>query len=172
MTCIVGIANGDNVWIGGDRSSSDGNTILSLSRPKVARCGDYLIGYAGSLGIGQLAQMIELPPAVKNIEKVLRTTFIKSLKTAIEEFGNASHLEDNSTEFLIGVKGRLFEISSDDWQVGEYEYSAIGSGNNIALGSLHTTQNWKDQERRIKFALDAAITLSPSCQGPIDIFKI
>jgi ATP-dependent protease HslVU (ClpYQ) peptidase subunit len=172
MTCIVGIANGDNVWIGGDRSSSDGNTILSLSRPKVTRCGDYLIGYAGSLGIGQLAQMIELPPAVKNIEKVLRTTFIKSLKTAIEEFGNASHLEDNSTEFLIGVKGRLFEISSDDWQVGEYEYSAIGSGNNIALGSLHTTQNWKDQERRIKFALDAAITLSPSCQGPIDIFKI
>lgn len=172
MTCIVGIADGDNVWIGGDRASSDGNTILSLSRPKVARHGEYLIGYAGSLGIGQLAQMIDIPPAVRNIEKVLRTTFVKSLKSAIEEFGNASHLEDNSTDFLVGVKGRLFEISSDDWQVGEYAYSAIGSGNNIALGSLHTTQNWKDNHKRIHVALDAAITLSPSCQGPIDILKI
>ena len=173
MTCIVGIAKDDVVYIGGERASSDGNTLITLTRPKVQRCGDYLIGYAGSQGIGQLAQMIDLPPGnSKNIEKVLRTTFIKSLKSAIEEYGNASTVDDNSTDWLIGVQGRLFEISSEDWQVGEYSYSSIGSGNNIALGSLHTTQNWKDQEKRIHVALDAAITLSPTCQGPMDILKL
>lgn len=172
MTCIVGIAKDDVVYIGGERAASDGSTLLSLNRPKVKRCGDYLIGFAGSLGIGELAHFIDLPPIGKNIEKTLRTSFVKSLKIAIEEYGNASHLEDNSTDWLIGVNGRLFEISSEDWSVCEFAESSIGSGNNIALGSLYTTRNWSDQERRIKVALSAAVEISPSCSGPIDIYNI
>ena len=172
MTCIVGIAKDDVVYIGGDRAASDGHTVLSLTRPKVKRCGDYLIGFAGSLGIGELAHYIDLPPIGKNIEKTLRTTFIKSLKSAIEEFGNASHTDDNVTDWLIGVQGRLFEISSEDWSVCEFSESAIGSGNNIALGSLHTTRTWKDQEKRIRYSLQAAVDISPSCSGPIDILSI
>lgn len=172
MTCILGIADGTNVWIGGDRACSDGSTVLSLHRPKIARVGEYIIGFAGSLGIGQLAHMVDVPASPKNLEKALRTTFIKSLKSAIEEYGNANANEDNSTDWLIGTQGRLFEISSDDWQVSEYEYSAIGSGANIALGSLHTSRTWKDNHKRVSVALDAAITLSPTCQGPMDILKI
>ena len=172
MTCIVGIAKDDVVYIGGDRAASDGHTVLSLTRPKVKQCGDYLIGFAGSLGIGELAHYIDLPPIGKNIEKTLRTIFIKSLKSAIEEFGNASHTDDNVTDWLIGVQGRLFEISSEDWSVCEFSESAIGSGNNIALGSLHTTRTWKDQEKRIRYSLQAAVDISPSCSGPIDILSI
>ena len=172
MTCIVGIAKDGIVYIGGERAASDGNTLLPLTRPKVKQCGDYLIGFSGSLGIGELAHFIDLPPATKNIEKVLRTSFVKSLKSAIEEYGNASHLEDNSTDWLIGVNGRLFEISSEDWAVCEFAESSIGSGNNIALGSLYTTRNWQDQEKRIKVSLQAAVEISPSCSGPIDIYSI
>ena len=172
MTCIVGIAHEGIVYIGGERAASDGNIVLPLNRPKVKRCGDYLIGFAGSLGIGELAHYIDMPPMGKNIEKTLRTSFVKALKTAVEEYGNASHLEDNATDWLIGVQGRLFEISSQDWGVCEFKESSIGSGNAIALGSLHTTKNWKDQEKRIKYALDAAVEISPSCLGPIDIYTI
>ena len=172
MTCIVGISDGSNVYIGGDRGSSDGTSILPLTRPKVKRCGDYLIGYAGSQGIGELAHFIKLPEATRDIEKTLRTTFVSSLKSAIEEYGNASHLEDNSTDWLVGVNGKLFEISSEDWHIAEFSYSAIGSGSPIALGSLHTSQNWKDQEKRIRFALQAAVDISPSCLNPIDIYKV
>ncbi len=172
MTCIVGIAKDDVVYIGGERAASDGATLLPLNRPKVKRCGEYLIGFAGSLGIGELAHFIDLPPIGKNIEKTLRTSFVKSLKDAIELYGNASHLDDNSTDWLVGVNGRLFEISSEDWSVCEFGESAIGSGNNIALGSLYTTRNWNDQERRIKVSLQAAVEISPSCSGPIDIYSI
>ena len=35
MTCIVGISDGSNVYIGGERGSSDGTSILPLTRPKV-----------------------------------------------------------------------------------------------------------------------------------------
>jgi len=172
VTCIVGIAKDGVVYIGGDRAASDGNIVLPLTLPKVKRCGEYLIGFAGSMGIGQLAHYIDMPPIGKNIEKTLRTSFVKSLKTAVEEYGNASHLEDNSTDWLVGVNGRLFEISSQDWGVCEFAESSIGSGNSIALGSLHTTQNWKDQEKRIRYSLQAALDISPSCSGPIDIYTI
>lgn len=172
MTCIVGISDGSNVYIGGDRGSSDGHSILPLTRPKVKRCGDYLIGYAGSQGIGELAHFINMPPITKDIHKTLRTTFISTLKTAIEEYGNASHLEDNSTDWLVGVNGKLFEISSEDWHISEFEYSAIGSGGNIALGSLHTSRKWQDNEKRIRHALQAAVDISPTCIGPIDIYTI
>ena len=172
MTCIVGIAHEGVVYIGGDRAASDGNIVLPLTLPKVKQCGEYLIGFAGSMGIGQLAHYIDMPPIGKNIEKTLRTSFVKSLKNAVEEYGNASHLEDNSTDWLIGVNGRLFEISSQDWGICEFAESSIGSGNNIALGSLHTSRNWKDQEKRIRYALDAAVEISPSCLGPIDIYSI
>ena len=172
MTVIVGIARDGIVYMGGDRSASDGNIVLPLNRPKVKQCGEYLIGFAGSMGIGEIAHYIDMPPIGKNIEKTLRTSFVKGLKNAIEEYGNASHLEDNSTDWLIGIHGRLFEISSQDWGVCEFIESSIGSGNSIALGSLHTSKNWKDQEKRIKYSLDAAVEISPSCSGPIDILSI
>lgn len=172
MTCIVGIAKDGIVYMGGDRASSDGGVILPLSRPKIKRCGEYLIGFAGSLGVGELSHFIDLPPVGKNVEKTLRTSFVKSLNIAIEEYGNASRIEDNSTDWIIGVQGRLFEVSSQDWSVSEFAETSIGSGNHIALGSLHTTRSWKDQEKRIKCSLDAAVDISPSCLGPIDIYKI
>ena len=172
MTCIVGISHNGNVYIGGDRGSSDGTSILPLTRPKVKRCGDYLIGYAGSQGIVELPHFIKLPETTKDIEKTLRTTFVSSLKDAIEQYGNASHLEDNSTDWLVGVNGKLFEISSEDWHIAEFEYSAIGTGGPIALGSLHTSQNWKDNEKRIRYALQAAVDISPTCLGSIDIYYI
>ena len=172
MTCIVGIAKDGVVYMGGDRGASDDNVILSMSRPKIVQINNYLIGYAGSQGIGQLAHMIDLPPIGKNIEKTLRTTFVKTLKAAIEEYGNASNVDDNATDWLIGVDGKLFEISSVDWQVTEFEYTAIGTGGPIALGSLHTSQTWKDNQKRIRYALQAAVDTSPSCSGPIDILHI
>lgn len=172
VTCIVGIARDGVVYMGGDRGASDDNVILSMSRPKVVQINNYLIGYAGSQGIGQLAHMIDLPPVGKNIEKTLRTTFVKSLKAAIEEYGNASNVDDNATDWLVGIEGRLFEISSVDWQVCEFSESAIGSGGPIALGSLHTSQTWKDQEKRIRYSLQAAVDISTTCSGPIDILHI
>ena len=174
MTCIVGIAKDGVVYMGGDRGASDDSAILSLTRPKIAKINNYLIGYAGSQGIGQLAHMIDLPPITSNkgIEKTLRTLFVKALKSAIEEYGNSSHTDDNSTDWLVGVNGKLFEISSVDWQVSEYDESSIGSGSYIALGSLHTSRSWKDQEKRIRYSLQAAVDISTTCSGPIDIYKI
>ena len=55
----------------------------------------------------------------------------------------------------------------------ELSESSIGSGNNIALGSLHTTRGFDiDPSERISMALDAAITISTTCIGPVDIISL
>ena len=173
MTCIVGIASEGIVYIGGDRGVSDDSTISSMCRPKVSTRGGWAYGFAGSLGTGQLIEFIELPKVLKNDDPyfLIKTTVVEELKKAYD--ANGRDMEDNSTDWLIGCKGRLFEVSSGDWGVLEIEESAIGSGGTIALGSLHTTKQYEVATPiyRINSALQAAIDLSPTCLGPFDIVQ-
>ena len=172
MTVLVGIANGANVYIGADRGASDENTIVSMSRPKVHIKDGWVFGYAGSIGTGQLLEFIKFPdPSTDDVFKLVRINIVSNLKTLIEKSGKAD--EEQSAEFLIGANGRLFEFSTSDWGVTEVYETAGGSGNQIALGSLYTSLiTTTDIEERIEFALNAAITYSPSCQGPYDILFV
>ena len=61
MTCIVGIAKDGMVYIGGERGASDGSSIVSLDTPKIYIRGEWIFGYAGSMGIGQIMQIIDIP---------------------------------------------------------------------------------------------------------------
>lgn len=174
MTCIVGIAKDGVVYMGGDRGASDDHTIVSLSQPKVNVKGDWIYGYAGSLGNGQLFDLIDLPAVADDEDpfKIIRIDIVEELKSVIESHG--SDKEGDATDFLIGCKGRLFEMSTEDWGVVEVSEVSIGSGGNYALGSLHTTSQFEvaSPYYRIEQALNAAITYSPTCQGPIDILYI
>lgn len=166
MTCIVGITDGDMVYIGGDRAASDGDSIVSIKNPKVYSSNDWVYGYAGTIGIGQLLSYIPLPNEVDNIFTYIRFTIVEELKKAIDSFTNPP--TEHDTSWLIGKNGRLFELSSQDWGVCEIDQTAIGSGSQYAFGSLYTSID-KDPVDRIGLALGAAITYSPMCQGPIDI---
>lgn len=173
VTCIVGIADGESVYIGSDRGASDDVTIISLAQPKVKIKGQWIYGYSGSLGNGQLFDLLDLPPVGEDEDpfKILRLDIVEDLKSIIESHG--SDKEDNATDFLIGCKGRLFELSTIDWGVVEVTEVAIGSGGSFALGSLHTTYTYNIPiVERMELSLNAAITYSPTCQGPIDILYL
>jgi len=171
MTVIVGVSDKDTVYIGGDRGVSDSDSILSMSRPKITKRDGWVFGYAGTLGTGQLIEFINLPKVNKtdDIYKLLRMNIVQQLKLLYETHGRDT--DDNGTDWLIGYGNRLFELSSGDWGVLEVEYSAIGSGSTLALGSLYTSQSWKDQKRRVHQSLESAIFFSPTCKHPIDIYN-
>jgi hypothetical protein len=99
----------------------------------------------------------------------MRIQFCGSLQKAAEEFKIDISNDENGADLLVGVAGRLFEISTMDWSVGEYHTIATGSGFPYAMGSLHTSRFTDDPGWRIKEAVSAAIKYSPSCVGPIDI---
>lgn len=174
MTCIVGIAKEGNVYIGGERAASDNDVILSTCRPKVGVKGDWAYGFAGSYGTGQLIELVNLPKVLKNDDPyhLLRFVIVEELKKVYDTYGR--DLEDNAADWIIGCKGRLFELSSGDWGVIEINESSIGSGNAFALGSLHTTKQFEVASPiyRIEQALNAAIDLSPTCIGPVDIITL
>jgi ATP-dependent protease HslVU (ClpYQ) peptidase subunit len=175
MTCIVGISDNGKVYIGGDRGASDGSSIVSLSTPKVYIRDEWIFGYAGSMGIGQIMQIIDIPILKPDDDPflVLRMDMVDAFKSMLEHNGISIN-EDNDTDILIGCRGRLFEFSPADWSVAEVKETAVGSGGNFALGSLYTNSLYIDITPidRIEQALTAAITYSPTCQGSIDILYI
>lgn len=166
MTCIVGLTHEGYVYMGGDRGASDGDSIISMKNPKVESKGNWVYGYAGTIGIGQLLSFIDLPAEVENPFAYIRLELVELLKDSIETFTNPT--TEHDTSWLIGYKDRLFELSAADWGVLELDYTSIGSGSQYALGSLYTSID-EDPIYRIGLSLGAAIQYSPTCQAPIDV---
>ena len=170
MTCIVGISDGTHVYIGGDRGISDNETILSMSRPKIGVRGDWIYGYAGDLGIGQSIEVIDLPIVEDNDDPYMLIVN-ELIYTLHERIDRLISNDGPQADFLIGCKGRLFELNTEAWGVAEVQETSIGSGSQFSLGSLYSTIG-KDPIDRIGLSLGAAITYSTSCQGPIDILSL
>jgi ATP-dependent protease HslVU (ClpYQ) peptidase subunit len=170
MTCVVGVAHEGIVYIGGERAASDGGSIVSMCRPKVIHRGEWLIGYSNSVGVGQLMEFIKLPTITKDPYIHIRMDMVEALKKSHDIYGKEH--DENYSDFLIGAQGRLFEFSTQDWSVIEIQESAVGSGSDFALGSLHTSKHYKDQHKRLRMALEAAIEYSTGCKGPIDILSL
>lgn len=170
MTCIVGITNGAEIILGGDRGASDDSSIISMAQPKVYTRDEWIYGYAGTIGIGQLMNYITLPPPDGDIQRLIRLEIVEALKDSIDSFGREP--DNHDTSWLIGSQGRLFELSSQDWGVVEVYESSIGTGNEICLGSLYTSIHNPDNKERVRIAMNAAITYSPTCQAPIDIISL
>ena len=167
MTVIAGIASEGTVYMSGDRGASDGDSILSMATPKICKVNDWLIGYAGSGGLGQILKHLECwTRHPKNAERFLRNDFVEEYKTAREKIGGK---DEEEASILLGYKGILYEMETSDYGVYTFAYTAIGSGGPIALGSLHSTENTAFlPQMRVEKAVEAAIAHSPSCLGPID----
>lgn len=180
MTCIVAIAKEGKVWMGADSGGSDEevDVIMPYIMPKVFIRNNYIIGYSGSFRFGKLLQYIfDLPPVPNSIntseklDEFMNKVVMQSLKKQAKEL----ELEKEEMDFdaLIGVKGHIFEVSSD-WCALESSlpYNVSGSGHKFALGSLYTTEVWKDPQKRINVALSAAAEYAMSVAPPFNILSI
>ena len=188
MTCIVALIDGGKVYLGGDSAASEKDTGLIVQRtdPKVFKVGQYGIGYTDSFRMGQILQYSWKPPVYtptknnSNLDKFMRTKFVDSIKEAFQEsgygkFGSGTDEGDEGGVFLIAVAGtgRIFTMESD-FHIGEcdIEYMAEGSGQQVALGSLHSTSNIKTPRKRVRMALEASAKFIMTVRGPFTIIEI
>ena len=176
MTCIVGVKTSNGIWIGGDSAVSTDNLVQTLADPKVWMKGQFIMGFAGSLRVGQIVKYkMKIPPInSRKPTEYMVTGFIDAMRKCLKSAGAAQEdkkLEEQENQFLIGYKGRLFEID-EAYGVCEIngEYIAIGCGTEYALGSLHTTKGQKP-EKRIKAALDAASYFCEGVRPPFHVVK-
>jgi hypothetical protein len=177
MTCIAGLVDNGVVYIGGDSAGIGGSLLSVRADQKVFQNGEFIFGFTTSFRMGQLLRYSLNPPKnYENIDinKFMVTKFIESVRKCLKDGGYA--YKDNEVEsggtFLVGYKGRLFKIDSD-YQVGEalIGFDACGCGEDIALGSLYSTQEQPPKERILK-ALEAAERFNAGVRRPFNIVEI
>lgn len=172
MTCIVGLQHDGKVTIGGDSAGVAGYSITVRADTKVFTVGPYLMGFTTSFRMGQLLHHTFKPkPPKGNLDRFMVAEFIPGIMDCLETGGWLS-TENGRREggtFLVGVHGRLFSVH-DDFQVGSPVdgYESVGCGDEIALGSLHSTTG-KPPRARVKAALTAAAHHSAGVTPPFVI---
>ncbi|KKR46661.1 MAG: hypothetical protein UT82_C0009G0025 [Parcubacteria group bacterium GW2011_GWB1_40_14] len=181
MTCIIALTDRTTVWIGGDSAGVAGLNLEIRDDSKVFRREDknkniWAFGFTTSFRMGQLIRYdLELPELTaedeQNIHRFMVKKFIPALRKCLAAGGWQSKKEDRevSGKFLIGLRGNIFTIDSD-YQVAipHNAFTAVGAGENIALGALFVSGD-KLPEERILNALEAAETFSTVVRKPFNI---
>lgn len=183
MTCIVGIEQEGVVYLGADSASGGNGTVEVRRDRKVFRTpadtGEFIIGFTSSWRMGHLLRWsLKIPPwkpeAGQDLHEYMCTDFTNAVRLAFKLAGFAWKKDEHEMggSFLVGFWGKLFEVDTE-YGVGEFEkgYTALGSGHNYALGSLHTTERIGTMEpsRRIGDALSAASEFSQVVRPPFHV---
>jgi ATP-dependent protease HslVU (ClpYQ) peptidase subunit len=171
MTCIVGLVQKKNVYIGGDSASVAGWTSRVTRLPKVFRRGPFLIGYTTSFRMGQLLQHALVVPTQgdeKDDMRFMVTKFVECVRLLLKERG-AAKAEANTEsggQFLVGYRGRMYSVQQD-FQVNEMNdgFDAVGSGAEYALGALAATRG-KAPVARLKSALEVSAHFNMAVSAP------
>lgn len=190
MTCIVGLLTDNDILFGADSESSSSYIRFTVQNPKVfiksfsANQCEFVIGVSGSVRVGQILQFDFNPPLQSENEPDLQylvQTVIPHVRTILREGGINSIINEVETlpdsTILIGYRGNqkmgLYTIYRD-FQVAAYtdEYAAIGRGDELALGSLFTTQDNDNYKERLELALSAAAKFSVGVSMPFNYFSL
>jgi ATP-dependent protease HslVU (ClpYQ) peptidase subunit len=179
MTCIVGLVEGNKVYIGGDSAGTEEKYRHQCLRKdkKVFLNRNFVIGGTSSFRMIQLLRYSFAPPVYEegeDLECYMAVKFIDGIRECFKNGGYARKDAERESGgiFLVGFQGRLFCIEAD-YQVGESlcEYHAVGSGADIALGTLYATAHLQPLER-IELALKAAEAHNAAVRAPFYIESI
>lgn len=158
MTAIAAIEHAGKAWFAGDSHVElEGIRVLQRA-PKVFRRGPVVIGIAGLTvweALWRRVSFVRQPG--RDVEAWVFGEFAETAQREIK----ALEIEgDDRGECaaLIGIAGRVYYVEHDGnpWRPA-HGYWAIGSGAELAIGSLHTTARRKLLPRyRLNLALQAA----------------
>jgi len=177
MTCIVGIEDRDSVWIGGDSAGTAGNMNQRIrSDKKVFIKGDFIIGFCGSFRAGQLLTCnLEVPPQQEGVDdfSYLVNDFTKAIRKCLEPL-REDDPQSIFPNFLFGYRGKLYGIEGD-YQISrsKEKFDAVGSGADIAIGSLHSTKGMRiGTHKRILLALEASAINNAAVRPPFHVLRL
>lgn len=159
MTCIVGILQNDQMWIGGDAAVQGINNRVAITHPKVFRRYSYLVGCAGEARATDLVEAARLP-SYDGSETYTWT--VRQFVPAVHDSFKGGGYSDPDLQILLLVGGQILDIDSKLAVTGPYlgSMGAVGSGGEYALGNLLGSWNFSPKTR-LKKALEAAAYFHP-----------
>lgn len=172
MTCIVGIEHEGVVYLGGDSAGVAGYQTHRRQDEKVFVNDGVVMGFTTSFRMGQLLRYAFTPPeqsSKKDDMAYLVTDFIDAVRSTFETKGFLAKEDERESggTFMLGYHGKLYVVYGD-FQVGRTHegYAACGCGEDLALGSLHSTRGNPDPVWRLRTALEAAEHFSAGVSAP------
>lgn len=151
MTCIAGAVKNRDVCIGGDAISVHRDSAARVGADgKVFRVGEFLVGSSGTVRCQQIIQyLFEPSPIDGDLTAYMVREFVPALRHAIKEHGGevktSSGSEEMDARYLVGVRGRMYEIDSG---YGVFEsrsfYAAVGCADQEALAGMFTAARLLD----------------------------
>lgn len=177
MTCIVGLVHDGQVYIGGDSAGVAGYSVTVRADEKVFNKGEFVMGFTSSFRMGQLLRYkLNIPFHKPNVDtyEYMVTEFVEAVRQCLKDGGYSRNEsgEDIGGKFLVGYRGKLFLIDLD-YQVGEslLQYDAVGCGEDLAKGSLYSTRDLDDPNKRILMSLEAAEQFSAGVRSPFKVLS-
>lgn len=173
MTVIVGVIEGDKVWMGGDSAYSAGSFLAIRATPKVFKNGPFLIGCCGGARVRDVLRYHFEPPKHPrgmDIARYMRVPFVDGVRDSLRKSGALRKAQDveelTDSAILVAYRGRLFEIE-EDFQVGEPldGFGAVGCGAGVALGALVVSDHVPPR-KRVLAALGASERYSTGVRRP------
>jgi len=175
MTCIVGLVDKGDVYIGGDSAGIAGLSISIRADEKVFGNGPFIMGFTTSFRMGQLLRYKLAPPAQtvhQNDMEYMVTSFVDACRTCFSQNGFGDKDASVGGNFLVGYHGKLYNLEAD-YQVGvpKLPFDAVGCGSDLALGAMFATEGMPAEDR-INAALAAASTFSAGVAPPFVILRL
>jgi ATP-dependent protease HslVU (ClpYQ) peptidase subunit len=175
MTCIVGLVDKGDVYIGGDSAGVAGLSLSIRADEKVFGNGPFIMGFTSSFRMGQLLRYKFSPPAQtvhQDDMEYMVTSFIDACRTCFSQNGFGDKEATVGGTFLVGYKSQLYTVEGD-YQVGKLHapFDAVGCGSDLALGALYASEG-QPPEKRINLALAAASTFSAGVAPPFVILRL
>ncbi len=177
MTCIAGLLDKGKVYIGADSAGVSGFSLRVRADQKVFVKDDFIMGFTTSFRMGQLLRYnLQVSPCPKSLDifEYMVTSFVEAVRKCFKGGGFAEKKDEaeKAGTFLVGYQGRLFCVESD-YQIVEnlLPFTAIGCGDDIALGALFANEHL-EPEKRILQALEAAEQFSSGVRRPFLIKQL
>jgi ATP-dependent protease HslVU (ClpYQ) peptidase subunit len=176
MTCIVGLAHGNTVWVGGDSAVTYAEGVVRHPDGKVFARGEFVLGCAGLVRGAEIVRHAFDPPPITgpNLDSYMHTTFVDALRRLFRESGFLTYnqgQERTETTLLVGVRGRLYGVSGNfNVYADTYPWLAQGDGAPQALGAMYATLGLLlDPEARLLLALEAAAHYTKTVRPPFTV---
>jgi len=179
MTCVIGLKTQNDVYLAADSVCTDTQTLHLHTRNerKIFTNGNAIFGYSGLCRLPQVVEYnFKMPKQTqKDDMEFLCSTFVDALRKC---FKKASFTElQSGREFfagqlLLGYKNNIYEIEGDFTIMNEinamagHNFTAIGCGRDLALGSLYSSSTVKDHKVRLREALEVAEKYSSGVAKP------
>lgn len=173
MTIVAAVEKNSKVYFGCDSIFGTDDLKDKFADSKFVKFPDLIIGFSGYLRAFQVVKrQLKIRKDIKKTDDWFHINFISSMKDVLRKNGvlvveNEQEKLPSNCNFLIGFKGKIYEMD-DDFSMfrSARGFACIGSGSNVALGSLWTTRDLASPQARLRLALEASVELVPSCAPP------